>query len=537
MGGRSWTARRRRRSPASSSRSARRARPRTRSPAARRRCASTSSPCVRSSDDLVDTAGTGATTRTRSTSRPRPRWSPPLRARRGQARQSRHLVAVRLSGDVLEALGFELELPPERIAQSIDDLGFGFLFAPTHHPAMRHAAQGAARPGDADGLQRAQAADEPGGSARAGARRLLAGARADDRGCRLRSSAGVRGARCRRDRRALAVGRGTPCAKSSTATCATGDRPLDLGVARCRAEELRGGTPAGRAVDSRGLRRRGQRRRDDPLQRRRGDRRGRTRPRHGRRPRAWRARRSTRAQRRRDSTSWWPSHEAMGRFRTALSEPGLGGIAEVKRRSSAGDLPTRSRSRGAGAGVRARRSGRVLDPRGRALRRVVGGPPGRAYRVVAAATGERFFSSSGTLRTARDAGADAVLLLLRDLDDRRASELLDVAARARPRRAGRGTRPEELARAERLGAGDRRQRARPRDVRDRPAHAARPGCTGSARPRHHRGAGGAHARKRPRPGSPAPALVLVRTALMRRRIGREARAPRAPAREGLWAHA
>jgi anthranilate phosphoribosyltransferase len=41
---------------------------------------------------------------------------------------------------VLEALGFRLELPPERIARSIDELGFGFLFAPTHHPAMRHAA-------------------------------------------------------------------------------------------------------------------------------------------------------------------------------------------------------------------------------------------------------------------------------------------------------------------------------------------------------------------------------------------------------------
>jgi anthranilate phosphoribosyltransferase len=44
------------------------------------------------------------------------------------------------SADVLEALGFNLELPPETIARSIDELGFGFLFAPTHHPAMRHAA-------------------------------------------------------------------------------------------------------------------------------------------------------------------------------------------------------------------------------------------------------------------------------------------------------------------------------------------------------------------------------------------------------------
>src|SRR5262249_38203125 len=44
------------------------------------------------------------------------------------------------SADVLEALGFELEQEPARIAQSIDELGFGFLFAPSHHPAMRHAA-------------------------------------------------------------------------------------------------------------------------------------------------------------------------------------------------------------------------------------------------------------------------------------------------------------------------------------------------------------------------------------------------------------
>jgi anthranilate phosphoribosyltransferase len=41
---------------------------------------------------------------------------------------------------VLEALGFRLELPPERIAHSIDELGFGFMFAPLHHPAMRNAA-------------------------------------------------------------------------------------------------------------------------------------------------------------------------------------------------------------------------------------------------------------------------------------------------------------------------------------------------------------------------------------------------------------
>jgi anthranilate phosphoribosyltransferase len=44
------------------------------------------------------------------------------------------------SADVLESLGFELDLAPERIAQSIDELGFGFMFAQAHHPAMKHAA-------------------------------------------------------------------------------------------------------------------------------------------------------------------------------------------------------------------------------------------------------------------------------------------------------------------------------------------------------------------------------------------------------------
>jgi anthranilate phosphoribosyltransferase len=44
------------------------------------------------------------------------------------------------SADVLESLGFELDPAPERIAQSIDELGFGFMFAQAHHPAMKHAA-------------------------------------------------------------------------------------------------------------------------------------------------------------------------------------------------------------------------------------------------------------------------------------------------------------------------------------------------------------------------------------------------------------
>jgi anthranilate phosphoribosyltransferase len=44
------------------------------------------------------------------------------------------------SADVLEALGANLNLTPEQVAEAIQQVGIGFLFAPLHHPAMRHVA-------------------------------------------------------------------------------------------------------------------------------------------------------------------------------------------------------------------------------------------------------------------------------------------------------------------------------------------------------------------------------------------------------------
>jgi anthranilate phosphoribosyltransferase len=43
------------------------------------------------------------------------------------------------SADVLEALGAKLDLAPADIARSIETVGVGFMYAPSHHPAMKHA--------------------------------------------------------------------------------------------------------------------------------------------------------------------------------------------------------------------------------------------------------------------------------------------------------------------------------------------------------------------------------------------------------------
>ena len=120
----------------------------------------------------------------------------------------------------------------------------------------------------------------------------------------------------------------------------------------------------------------------------------------------------------------------MGRFADALSAPGLAAIAEVKRRSpSAGELrpnadpavlaPAYERAGAAAVSI-------LVDER-------FGGTWDdlRAARSTASLPllAKGFFSTEEHLRTARDAGADAALLLLRDLDDVAVRALLDVASR------------------------------------------------------------------------------------------------------------
>ncbi|MEQ1600087.1 MAG: anthranilate phosphoribosyltransferase [Methylotenera sp.] len=44
------------------------------------------------------------------------------------------------SADVLEALGVNVNLTPEQVAKCVNEIGIGFMFAPNHHSAMKHAA-------------------------------------------------------------------------------------------------------------------------------------------------------------------------------------------------------------------------------------------------------------------------------------------------------------------------------------------------------------------------------------------------------------
>ena len=130
----------------------------------------------------------------------------------------------------------------------------------------------------------------------------------------------------------------------------------------------------------------------------------------------------------------------MGRFEDALRRPGLTAIAEVKRRSpSAGDLrPDADPAALAAAYERAGAAAVsiLVDER-------FGGTWDDLRAARASATlpllAKGFFSTEEHLRTAREAGADAALLLLRDLDDATARRLLESPRSSASRRSSRRT--------------------------------------------------------------------------------------------------
>jgi len=159
------------------------------------------------------------------------------------------------SAGVLEALGFDVELPAERIARSIDELGFGFMFAPAHHPGFRHAAPVRRELATRTVFNVLGPLTNP-----AGARAQIVGVY-DPALVPTIAEALVR----LDARRAFVVHGAYGVDELSPAgpnlVCEVVDGvvrrreidPLDLGVARCAPEDLRGGTPAENAAAIRAI--------------------------------------------------------------------------------------------------------------------------------------------------------------------------------------------------------------------------------------------------------------------------------------------
>jgi anthranilate phosphoribosyltransferase len=201
-------------------------------------------------DDLVDTAGTGGDgARTINIS-----TAAALVAAAAGAGVAKHgnraVSSASGSADVLEALGFNLDQPPERIARSIDELGFGFLFAPTHHPAMRHAASVRRELGTRTVFNVLGPLTNP-----AGARAQVVGVYSSHLVRTIAEVLSQLGSR-----RAYVVhGAGgidelSPCGPNQVCEVADGDvrdrtvDPEELGIEPCSVEELRGGSPAENAA-------------------------------------------------------------------------------------------------------------------------------------------------------------------------------------------------------------------------------------------------------------------------------------------------
>jgi len=205
--------------------------------------------------DLVDTAGTGGDgARTFNISTAAALVAAAAGA--GVAKHGNRAVSSSSgSADVLEALGFNLELPPETIARSIDELGFGFLFAPTHHPAMRHAAPVRRELATRTVFNVLGPLTNP-----AGARAQVVGVYAPELVPTIADVLARLGAeRAFVVHGAAGVDELSPAGPNLVCEVANGQvrrreiDPLDLGIDRCAPEELGGGDPADNAETIRSI--------------------------------------------------------------------------------------------------------------------------------------------------------------------------------------------------------------------------------------------------------------------------------------------
>jgi anthranilate phosphoribosyltransferase len=92
---------------------------------------------VRAGDGLVDTAGTGGGRPTFNVS-----TTAAFIAAGAGCRVAKHgnrsATSQCGSADVLQALGGRIDVGPETVEECIREIGFGFMFAPRHHPAFKH---------------------------------------------------------------------------------------------------------------------------------------------------------------------------------------------------------------------------------------------------------------------------------------------------------------------------------------------------------------------------------------------------------------
>ena len=206
-----------------------------------------SSPARTDLVDVVGTGGDGANTYNIST-------AAALVAAAAGAAVAKHgnRAASSQTGaaDVLEALGFDLELPPERIERSIDELGFGFLFAQAHHPAMRHAAPVRRELATRTVFNVLGPLTNP-----AGARALVLGVYSPELARTLADAL----VQLETTRAYVVHGAGgidelSPCGPNLVCEVSGGNvreyelDPLELGIERCDPDELRGGDPATNAA-------------------------------------------------------------------------------------------------------------------------------------------------------------------------------------------------------------------------------------------------------------------------------------------------
>ena len=381
--------------------------------------------------DIVGTGGDGANTYNIST-------AAALVAAAGGAAIAKHgnRAASSASGsaDVLEALGFRLDLPPERIERSIDELGFGFLFAQAHHPAMRHAAPVRRELATRTVFNVLGPLTNP-----AGARALMLGVYSPGLTRTLAEALVQLGA----SRAYVVHGAGgidelSPCGPNLVCEVENGAvreyelDPRDLGVERCDPAELRGGDPqtqrtgapggaGGRAAAATARRCSSTRPAGSPPPARAQDLREGLEVARGR---------STPAPRRSGSTSSSRSHAGgrrlMGRFPDALAAARALGDRRVQAALAVGGRhPPRRAHRGDRAAA-TRRPARaaisvLVDERfGGTIDDLVAARAATNTPLLA----KGFFSTEEHLLELRDAGADAVLLILRDLDDATTARLL-----------------------------------------------------------------------------------------------------------------